>query len=786
MNRRENPISSNEAVSTPIGNRRTRAEQRQEPTDDNSPMPATPSWANYLNKLGEQVLSDNKGEHQQLNAPAGPQPSGNAGSTHVRQRVNSISPDESAHLPIGNRRTEFEQAPQAPIVRTPPNTHETPYWSDYLNKLGEPLKPPQLAKPQPFDADVQISSAPEAQQPAPHRELPCDTVDHNDGRANAKQHENSASSNEAAHIPIGDRRTWTEQRHDTSAQPAIHQTRASYWSSLLKGLLTLLKRPVASKNLSGTGEHPVEADAAFHTKISLGIWGYYFAVKLALFWMDLIPFHPLENLALALFILFSNRSLFLYRIKNTLIFVAALALLYYDTWLPPIGNVVSPASSLSDFKLIYLVELISRFISLPVIAILLIVCLSYWIASYRLRVGTLVIACLTALYLFEHPVPMLVAEQAPSLQQDTAAYLPTPDISKVEQTFFDNEAQRSIWLPIPQADAVPFDVIFIQVCSLSWDDLRYVGLDQHPLWQRFDMLMTKFNSAASYSGPAAIRLLRATCGQPKHTSMYIATDDNCYLMDNLRNSGFETNLALNHNGRFDDFLGAVKAHGRLTAAPTTLNGLDVTQRAFDGAPVYDDLEVLNRWLETRQKSSSSRVALFYNTVSLHDGNQLRGTESISDTTKTYQKRMRTFLDEMEQFMQSLENSGKRAVVVMVPEHGGAVRGDSRQISGLREIPTPAITLVPVGIKVIGGNTQRKGDTLLLDQPTSYLAISHIVARMLENSPFTSDTFAPSDYVADLPSTQFVAQSQSATVIEVNDQLHLRHGSSNWEKYSERN
>jgi len=32
-------------------------------------------------------------------------------------------------------------------------------------------------------------------------------------------------------------------------------------------------------------------------------------------------------------------------------------------------------------------------------------------------------------------------------------------------------------------------------------------------------------------------------------------------------------------------------------------------------------------------------------------------------------------------------------------------------------------------------------------------ISHIVARMLENSPFTSDTFAPYGYVADLPSTQ---------------------------------
>ncbi|MDO9011781.1 MAG: cellulose biosynthesis protein BcsG [Gallionella sp.] len=474
-NGRENSISPNKPVGPPIGNRRTRAEQRQDPIAHTSSMPATPSWANYLNKLGEQVLSENKGEHQKLNAPAEPQLSGNAqndGGTNVRQRVNSISPDESASLPIGNRRTRAEQA-HAPIVRAPTDAHETPYWSNYLNKLSKPLKPPHLTEPQPFEAEAQISSETETQQLTVHRELSYD------GSENARRHGNSASSNEAAHIPIGDRRTQAEQRHDTSAQPVIHQTISSYWSSLLNGLLTLLKRPVASENLPSTGGYPVETDAAFHTKISLGIWGYYFAAKLTLFWMNLISFHPLENLALAVFILFSSARQRWRRIKNALIAVSALALLYYDSWLPPIGNVVSQASLLSDFKFSYLVELILRFISLSVIAVLLAVCLSYWILSYRLRVGALVLSCLAALYLFEYPVPNMVAE--PVFKQDTTTYLPNSDINKAEQTFFDNEAQRVVALPIPQDDAVPFDVIFIQVCSLSWDDLRYVGLDQHPL-----------------------------------------------------------------------------------------------------------------------------------------------------------------------------------------------------------------------------------------------------------------------------------------------------------------
>ena len=786
---RENSILSDEPASLPIGNRRTRAEQRHAPMA-NTPQSTseTPCWSDYLDKLGEQVLSEHKDEKSKFYAPVEARQvskSQNDGGTKDRLRENSILSDEPASLPIGNRRTRAEQR-HAPIAHTPPNTSETPCWSDYLDKLGEPVKSPDFTKPYPLAADTQILSETDSQQLAMHHESPYVAMDHSDDWANAGRHKNSISQDEPTSPPIGNRRTRNEQRHDLTAQPASEHILQPYWAVCLNWCLAHIKRPVASRQFSGTGAQTSEANAAFHTRISLGIWGYYFSAKLALFWMDLIPFHLLENLALALFILFSSASRFLHRIKNTLILVAALILLYYDTWLPPISSVVSQASSLSDFKFSYLVELISRFISLPVIAILLTVCLSYWIVSYRLRTGALIISCLAALYLFEHPIPNLVANPTPGFEQSTAAYQVKPDMDKVEQTFFENEAQRSVWLPKPLADAVPFDVLFIQVCSLSWDDVRYVGLDQHPLWRRFDILLTKFNSAASYSGPAAIRLLRATCGQPKHTGMYTATNDNCYLMGNLGNSGFEANFAMNHTGRFDDFLGTVTAHGRLTVAPMTLNGLDVTQRAFDNAPVYDDLKTLNRWLETRQKSASSRVALFYNTVSLHDGNHLLGAESSSDTMETYRKRLHTFLNEMEQFMQNLEESGRRAVVVMVPEHGGAIRGDNRQISGLREIPTPAITLVPVGISVIGGNIKREGDTLLLDQATSYLAISHILARMLEDSPFTRDTFAPSAYVADLPTTQFVAQSQSATMIQENNQLHLKHGSQDWENYTEPN
>ncbi|MDP1939733.1 MAG: cellulose biosynthesis protein BcsG, partial [Gallionella sp.] len=330
------------------------------------------------------------------------------------------------------------------------------------------------------------------------------------------------------------------------------------------------------------------------------------------------------------------------------------------------------------------------------------------------------------------------------------------------------------------------DVIFIHVCSLSWDDVRAVGLEQHPLWQRFDILLKNFNSAASYSGPAAIRLLRATCGQQEHGKMYAPVPEKCYLMNSLLRSGFEPELALNHDGKFDDFLGQVQSTGRLTVPPMPLDGLRVTQRAFDDAPVYDDLDVLNRWLETRKKSASSRVALYYNTVSMHDGNHLPGTHSTPNSLDTYKVRLSDFLDRTEQFMKSLDESGRRAVVVMIPEHGGAVRGDKKQIAGLREIPTPNITLIPVGIKVIGGNVQRAGATLLIEQPVSYLAMSYIVERMLKKSPFNDNKFSPSDYVEGLPMTPFVSQNEQMTVAEHDNSYYLGRGTGQWEKYTEFN
>ena len=74
----------------------------------------------------------------------------------------------------------------------------------------------------------------------------------------------------------------------------------------------------------------------------------------------------------------------------------------------------------------------------------------------------------------------------------------------------------------------------------------------------------------------------------------------------------------------------------------------------------------------------------------------------------------------------------------MPEHGGALKGDRMQVSGLRDIPSPSITDVPVGVKFFGMKAPHQGAPIVIDQPSSFLAISDLVVRVLDGKIFTED------------------------------------------------
>lgn len=130
----------------------------------------------------------------------------------------------------------------------------------------------------------------------------------------------------------------------------------------------------------------------------------------------------------------------------------------------------------------------------------------------------------------------------------------TANLNARLNNFYNAEAKRKSTFPssLP-ADAQPFELLVINICSLSRSDIEAAGLMSHPLWSHFDIEFKNFNSATSYSGPAAIRLLRASCGQTSHTNLYQPANNDCYLFDNLSKLGFTQHLMMGHNGQFGGF-----------------------------------------------------------------------------------------------------------------------------------------------------------------------------------------------------------------------------------------
>ncbi|HEX8961996.1 MAG TPA: cellulose biosynthesis protein BcsG [Rhodocyclaceae bacterium] len=521
----------------------------------------------------------------------------------------------------------------------------------------------------------------------------------------------------------------------------------------------------------------MQARAKVFSPAGLGGWNAYFLAKFLMLWLGLISFHPLENLAFAAVLLVPFRSDRWRRMRSVAAWPVAVALLYFDSWLPPFRRALSQANLLTNFSFDYLVELADRFVSLPVVAALALTLAAYLILARWLRFSVLVMGALLALAVNDG----LQASRSRAERAGMAHAAQADDKDALLRSFFAAESARRVAMHAPAPGAAPFDVIIVQVCSLSWDDLRAVGQDSHPLWQQFDLLLTRFNSASAYSGPAAIRILRAPCGQQAHGDLYNPAPAPCYLMGSLQQAGLEPALALNHNGKFDDFLKFVRAQrGLEKTVPLALDGLAEAQHSFDGSPIYDDADVLGRWLEARRKSPAARVALFYNTISLHDGNKLAGQASGA-SLDTYGPRVKRLLDDLQGFVQSLERSGRRAVLVVVPEHGAAIRGDRMQVAGLREIPSPAITLVPVGIKVIGGH--RSDAQVRVDEPTSYLAVAEVISRMVARSPFAGGSFSAAEYADALPVTSFVAQNEDAAVMETGGRYFLKVGKEDWAPYA---
>lgn len=528
----------------------------------------------------------------------------------------------------------------------------------------------------------------------------------------------------------------------------------------------------------------------------LGGWNFYFLLKFALLWFGYLNFHALTNLVFLAWLLFPLPSLRLHRLRQLISLPIGFALLWHDTWLPGWESLLSQGNQLAGFSPNYLLDLLNRFINWQMVGALFVMLVIYLFVSQWIRITVLVSLLLLWLNIVNlagpaftllpnnsttPPVVLKTSTPASSVPTalDDAAPPTSANLTAWLNRFYEHERQRNTRFPTTlPADSQPFDVLVINICSLAWSDIDYAQLRSHPLWKHFDILLNNFNGATGYSGPAGIRLLRASCGQTSHSDLYKPTQDSCYLFDNLAKLGFKEQLMMDHTGVFGNYLQELRDFGDIQAPLMSQAGISPELTSFDGSPVFNDGQLMQRWLDDRLKSSEPRTATFYNLIPLHDGTRELG----STQTAPWAPRAQVLFDQLDTFLTNLEKSGRRVMVLVVPEHGAALKGDKMQMSGLRDIPSPDITHVPVGIKFVGMKAPHQEQALSVETPTSLLAISELVSRVVDGQVFNAPNVNMSVLTQDLPQTPVVSENDNAVVIMYQGKPWIRLNGGDWVPY----
>jgi cellulose synthase operon protein YhjU len=517
----------------------------------------------------------------------------------------------------------------------------------------------------------------------------------------------------------------------------------------------------------------------------MGLWSAYFFAKLMLYAEGYIDFSPWLNLAFAVFTALPPKNARQRFAKNLLAVPLGILLLYYDSWLPPITRALSQTQTLRSFTLPYLWELLGRFISWKVVAELAAMLIVYGLARRKLRLSTFVFIAIVLVMVVPHGWPLQPANVVQVAAADAGTSAPRqidarnlrPEaLDAMLAQFYAKEQMRQVRFTRAAQNEIPYDILLLHVCSLSWDDLRAVKRERDPLFSRFDIVLSDFGSAASYSGPAAIRLLRGNCGQTAHKRLYDTAERECLTIDGLQNAGFEPHWLMNHDGHFGNFLSDVREHGGVAVAPEDNRGAQEAQQSYDGTPIYSDYSTLSRWWAKREMNRAARVALYYNTISLHDGNRVVAT---AHADSSYDARIAQFSTDIGRFLDDLQRSGRRVIVVLIAEHGAALRGDRRQIPGLREIPTPAIAHVPVGIVLVNATRSAQSAQERIDVPTSYIAVNELLSRFIADNPFAKPSLSLASYTQGLPPTDFVAENDGTTVVQIGRRYMMRSPDGAW-------
>ncbi len=530
----------------------------------------------------------------------------------------------------------------------------------------------------------------------------------------------------------------------------------------------------------------------------LGLWNVFFICEFALAYTGYLRLDLLYNAILFVFVLLPVPGRALNALRQLAAVVLGIALVWSESWLPGPQSILANTSGIAGFSVNYVVQLLWDFINFRMVGWGVVILLAYYLLRDFVRITTVTALYMTFLVMqpifMEPAAPVrapaaavaadagktrseILAEAASAQSGDAVA--PSEEVENWYRTFLDYEKERMAQLPTGiSARDTPFDIIILNICSLSNDDLEAANLQNHKVFSRFNIRFDKFNSATSYSGPAALRLLTGACGQPSHDDLYGARRPDCEVMNRLDALGFKQHLFLDHGGAYDNYLNTMRTQAGLTA-PFEQRKFPLKYMSFNNEEIADTLSVLRHWRRVMDRDKDPRSVSLFNFIALHDGNRL----PLHSRWEAFEPRAKRFLDDLNTFITELEKGRRKVLLLVVPEHGAAVRGDRIQTPRLRDIPSRRITQVPVLAKFIG-LTDLPKNQIHVSGSTSYLALTTLIGRTIETNFFSKSAGAvPLEaLVKDLPQTHMVSENGQAAVLEYKGRDYLRLNRGKWEPY----
>ena len=243
----------------------------------------------------------------------------------------------------------------------------------------------------------------------------------------------------------------------------------------------------------------------WHYWRGLSGWNLYFLVKFGLLWAGYLNFHPMLNLVFMAFLLFPLPNDRLHRWRQWLAIPLGFALFWHDTWLPGPESIMSQGSQIAGFSADYLWDLVTRFINWQMVGAFFVLVVAWMFLNQWIRITVFVVIAmvwvnLTALVGPSFSLwptgqatnttaatttasPAASASGGPAASGDIPAQTAAPTSDNLNawlSSFYESEGKRATTFPTQlPADAQPFDLLVINICSLATSDVEAAGLMQH-------------------------------------------------------------------------------------------------------------------------------------------------------------------------------------------------------------------------------------------------------------------------------------------------------------------